>query len=57
MSDNRKPSMEKLVIYLILGVVSLDILASQLQLVTPYLVVLALVVIVLRLVFFHTRRW
>lgn len=48
---------EKAVIGLAVTAVSTDILATELPRVLPYLIVLAVIVVVVRLVLFHTRKW
>ena len=52
----RRP-LEQLLIGLVVSVVALELLASILPHVLIPLVVLATVVVIGRLVFFHTRRW
>jgi hypothetical protein len=52
----RRP-LEQLLIGLVVCVVALEFLASILPHVLVPLVVLATVVVIVRLVFFHTRRW
>jgi hypothetical protein len=48
---------EQLIIGLVVTVVTLEMLASILPHVLIPIVVLATVVVIVRLVFFHTRRW
>jgi hypothetical protein len=48
---------ERVIIGLAVIAISTDILATELPRVMPYLVVLAVLVIVVRLVLFHTRKW
>jgi hypothetical protein len=52
----RRP-LEQLLIGLVVCVVALELLASVLPHVLVPLVILATVVVIVRLVFFHTRRW
>jgi hypothetical protein len=56
MHDNRK-QLEHLIVGLIAAAISVDILATELPRVMPYLVVLAVIFVVVRLVLFHTRKW
>lgn len=51
------PSWERLLFWLIAAVISLELLADVLPRLLVPLVVLAAVAAVLRLVFFHTRKW
>ena len=48
---------ERLVVGLVACAISIDVLATELPRVMPYLVVLAVIFVVVRLVFFHTRKW
>jgi hypothetical protein len=48
---------ERLVIGLVACAISVDALAAELPRVMPYLVVLAVIFVVVRLVLFHTRKW
>lgn len=48
---------ERLIIGLVVSVIGPETLASVLPHVLVPLVVLATVVVIVRLVFFHTRRW
>lgn len=48
---------EKAVIGLVVATVSINILATELPRVLPYLVVLAVIFVIVRLVLFHTRDW
>jgi hypothetical protein len=54
---SHQPSGERLLVWLIAAVVTLEVLANVLPRLLVPLVVLAAVVAVLRLVFFHTRKW
>lgn len=56
MHDKQK-LIERAVIGLAVAAISLQILADVLPRVLPYLIVLAVIVIVVRLVLFHTRKW
>jgi hypothetical protein len=56
MHDNRK-QLERAVVGLIAAAISVDTLATELPRVMPYLVVLAVIFVVVRLVLFHTRKW
>ena len=55
------PDKHKLIEYAVIGLVataiSVDVLTTELPRVMPYLVVLAVIVVVVRVVLFHTRRW
>lgn len=55
------PEHSKLIERIVVGVVacaiSVDVLTAELPRVMPYLVVLAVVFVVVRLVLFHTRKW
>ena len=48
---------ERLVIGLVAASISVDTLAAELPRVMPYLIVLAIIFVVVRLVLFHTRKW
>jgi hypothetical protein len=56
MKENHK-LIEKAVVGLVATAISIDILATELPRVLPYLIVLAVIVVVVRLVLFHTRKW
>jgi hypothetical protein len=56
MHENRK-LIERLIVGLVACAISVDVLASELPRVMPYLVVLAVIFVVVRLVLFHTRKW
>lgn len=49
--------MERLVVGLVAAAISIDVLAAELPRVMPYLVVLAVIYVIVRLVLFHTRDW
>ncbi|HEY4812691.1 MAG TPA: hypothetical protein VIH71_16715 [Solirubrobacteraceae bacterium] len=48
---------EKAVIGLVAAAISINILATELPHVIPYLVVLAVIWIVVRIVLYHTKDW
>ena len=48
---------EQIIAGLVVAAISINILATELPLVMPYLVILAVVFVVIRLVLFHTREW
>ena len=56
MHDSHK-QIERLVVGLIAAAISIDVLATELPRVMPYLIVLAVIFVVVRLVLFHTRKW
>jgi hypothetical protein len=56
MHDNHK-QIERAVIGLVAVAISTDVLATELPRLMPYLVALAVVFVVVRLVLFHTRKW
>jgi hypothetical protein len=56
MNNNRRPT-EHLILGLVASVILLELLATILPRVLVPLVILATVVVIVRLVFFHTRRW
>jgi hypothetical protein len=55
-SNNRR-HLESLILGLVVLVVCLELLATLLPHILLPLVVLATVIVIVRLVFFHTRRW
>ena len=55
--NSHQPSWERILAWLVVGAVSLQILADVLPHILIPLVVLAGVAAVLRVVFFHTRNW
>ncbi len=57
MNSPHPPSWERIVAWLVVGAISLNVLASVLPRLLVPIVALAGVVAVLRLVFFHTRKW
>ena len=48
---------ERAVVGLVACAISVDALATELPRVLPYLVILAVIFVVVRLVLFHTRKW
>jgi hypothetical protein len=54
--ENRK-LVERAVVGLVAAAISVDALAVELPRVMPYLVVLAVIFVIVRLVLFHTRKW
>jgi hypothetical protein len=50
-------TIEQTVIGLVAAAISIDVLAAELPRVLPYLVVLVVLFVVVRLVLFHTRKW
>jgi hypothetical protein len=56
-----KPEKHKVIEHAVIGLVataiSVDVLATELPRVLPYLIVLAVIFVVVRLVLFHTRNW
>jgi hypothetical protein len=57
MSSHQPPRWERVVAWLVVSAISLQILASVLPRLLVPLVVLAVVFAFVRLVFFHTRKW
>jgi hypothetical protein len=56
MHDNHK-LIERFIVGLVACAISIDVLSVELPRVLPYLVVLAVIYIIVRLVLFHTRQW
>lgn len=56
-SPHRPPSWERIIAWLVVAAVSLQVLASVLPRLLVPLVVLAVIFVILRLVLFHTRKW
>lgn len=56
MPDNHK-LIERLIVGLVASAISIDILSSELPRLMPYLIALAVIFVVVRLVLFHTRKW
>jgi hypothetical protein len=48
---------ERVIVGLVATTISVDVLATELPRVMPYLVILAIIFVVVRLVLFHTRKW
>ncbi|MGA9876796.1 MAG: hypothetical protein WBQ21_13420 [Solirubrobacteraceae bacterium] len=48
---------ERVVVGLVATAISVNILATELPRVMPYLIILAVIFVVVRLVLFHTRKW
>jgi hypothetical protein len=48
---------ERVVVGLVASAIAVNILAVELPHVLPYLVILAVIYIIIRLVLFHTREW
>lgn len=57
MSGHGPPAWDRLIFWLVAGVIGLELAASVLPRLVVPVVVLAVVVIALRLVWFHTRKW
>jgi Flp pilus assembly protein TadB len=60
--QNKEPTMhksgwERLLISLFAFAIALNLLAASLPRLIPYIVVLAVIFVVVRLVLFHTRNW
>jgi hypothetical protein len=56
MHDSHK-QIERLIVGLATAAISIDALAAELPRVMPYLIGLAVIFVVVRLVLFHTRKW
>lgn len=56
MKPEKQKTIEHAVVALVATAISIDILSTELPRVLPYLVVLAVLVVIVRLVLFHTRR-
>lgn len=56
MHDNHK-LIERAVVGLVACAISVDVLSAELPRLVPYLVLLAVIFIAVRLVLFHTRKW
>ena len=56
MHEGRK-LIEQVIIGLVVAAVSINILATELPRLMPYLIVLAVIFAIVRLVLFHTRKW
>jgi hypothetical protein len=53
----KQKNIERVVIGLVAAAISVNILAAELPRLVPYLVVLAVIWIIVRLVLYHTRQW
>jgi hypothetical protein len=56
MKPEKQKTIEHAVIGLVATAISVDILATELPRVLPYLIVLAVLIVIVRLVLFHTRK-
>lgn len=63
-SNRREPSVpehskliERVIVGLVACSISVNLLATELPRVMPYLVILVVIFVVVRLVLFHTRKW
>jgi hypothetical protein len=56
MHENHK-QIERAVVGLVTCAISIDILSTELPRLLPYLIVLAVIFVIVRLVLFHTRKW
>jgi hypothetical protein len=57
MKPEKHKAIEHAVIGLVACAVSIDVLAAELPRVMPYLVMLVVLFVLVRLVLFYTRRW
>jgi hypothetical protein len=57
MSGGHQPSWERIIAWLVVGAISLQVLASVLPRLLVPLVILAVIFVAVRLVLFHTRKW
>ena len=48
---------ERAIIGLVASAISVNILASELPRLMPYLIALTVIFVIVRLVLFHTRKW
>jgi len=48
---------ERVVLGLVAAAIAIDVLATELPRVMPYLIILAVIFVMVRLVLFHTRKW
>lgn len=53
----RQKFIERLIVGLVVCAISVDVLSHELPRVMPYLIILAVIFVVVRLVLFHTRKW
>ncbi len=56
MHDNHK-LIERLIVGVVAGAISVDVLATELPRLMPYLIALTVIFVIVRLVLFHTRKW
>jgi hypothetical protein len=49
--------LERVVVGLVAAAIAMDVLATELPRVVPYIAVLAVIYVIVRLVLFHTRDW
>lgn len=56
MHDDHK-FIERAIVALAASAIAIDVLASELPRLMPYLIVLAVIYIIVRIVLFHTRDW
>ncbi|MGA8744880.1 MAG: hypothetical protein WB507_03335 [Solirubrobacterales bacterium] len=57
MSSHQPPSWERIIAWLVVSAIGLQILASVLPRLLVPLVVLTVIFVIVRLVLFHTRKW
>jgi len=57
MKPEKSKAIEHAVVGLVATAVSVDVLATELPRVLPYLIILAALIVLVRLVLFHTRKW
>jgi len=48
---------ERVIVGLVASAISIDVLAAELPRVLPYLIALAVIYVIVRIVLFHTRDW
>jgi hypothetical protein len=48
---------ERAVVGLVACAISVDVLSAELPRLVPYLIVLTVIFVIVRLVLFHTRKW
>jgi hypothetical protein len=49
--------MERVIVGLVASAIAIEVLTSDLPRVMPYVVVLAVIFMVVRVVFYHTNKW
>jgi hypothetical protein len=49
--------LERFIVGLVACAISVDVLSTELPRLVPYVGVLAVIFVIVRFVFFHTRRW